>query len=775
MNKFLFTLTLGSLAFAYSFAQSLKVKVCDATTQKPIEFATIAIYVDTIFYKGDVTNSEGIALFDSLPHTQFKIKASCTGYEAQEAQLTEEQDFTFSLNPTFTNLSEITVEGNKTAFTSANGVITFNPSFIPDAMNAAQIVSNLPGIIQEDRNISMIGKSGIVFYINGRRQKGSPEQLMQQLLSYSAKDVDKVEIIRAPMGQYATLGNNGAINIILKKKPNDYMGGNLSAEAKYADLFSGNAAAGIIYRAKRLQTTLNIAGTLDRVNLKEHREYIYPEAPERIESSLLKRRQKDLSVRLTLNYDFSKNWNGEVQAYYMPATTKWNIYNDYSHPLESQTNTSSYRHWQSNTSDTWFAGGSITGKLRDNMRLEGSLDYFYQNNPYKGNNLNTLTNEYQWIRESGQTSTSVLPKINFTLTLPRNTSLNFGVDFTHTTSHDQTSGMSDYTESLPEEDFQYNETVGSFYASASTNIYSKLSVSGTLNYEYSWIKGKSTLIESSDFSRNNGWLSSALSFRWSFLPGKSLSLGFYDNLARPSIAQLNPTLRYTGSYSYRQGNPGLSDQRHYLTYIDFNAGPLNINPYIEWLKGGIEDVISIVDQDKTLNTWTNATDRTTYAITASFYKAWERLRLSVNAYGGYDVYRSCIESLPDKNSAWSFRITPSLWLTLDDQKKWTFFISGSYVSQKKTGTLTMDPRWNLNARLSWNATKALSLSIAASNILASHVKGHTNNLAHTMRYDNKYLFRGISLSVSYNWGIPMGWIWQRDAYRNMKERSQRDL
>lgn len=773
--RFLFSLLIGLATFNSISAQPLKIKVNDSSTGNHIELATVALYIDSIFYQGKVTDNNGIALFENLPQTQFRVKASSMGFETAETTASKEHELTLQLTPSVKSLSEVNVEGNRQAFTSSNGTITFNPSFIPDAMNAAQIVSSLPGVVQDNNRINMIGKSGIIFYINGRRQKGSTEQLMQQFLSFSARDVEKVEIIIEPTGKYTTIGNNGAINIILKKQPNNFLGGNLSAEAKYTNLLYGNAEAGIIYKTSKLQTTFNITGTTNRANLKEYREYIYPGVPLREENALLKRRQKDLSARLTLNYDFSAKWNGEIQAYYMPAATEWNIYTDYSYPFESSADKSRFRQWQSNNSDTWFAGGSATGKLRDNLWVEGSLDYFYQDNPYKGNNLSITTHEYQWVRESGLTNISVLPKVNFTLSLPRSTSVNFGVDFTHTNSHDQSTGISQYTVILPEEDFRYKETVGSFYASASTKLISKLSVRGALNYEYAWIEGKSHNTESSDFSKKYGWLATQLSFTWRFSQGKNLTLGFYDNIVRPSIAQLNPTTRYIGSYSYRKGDPELKAQTHYMTSLNFTAGQLTIMPFIEWLKGGIEDVISVVDQNKTLYSWENSIDRTTYAIQAYYYKSWSRFRLSINAFAGYDHYKSLIASLPDGNGVWGYRITPSAWLFIDRQRRWTVNISGNYNSRRKTGTLTVRPEWYLNARISWKATDALSLSLSATNLWASHTKGATNNIGYSMHFDNTYAFRGIALSASFNWGVPMGYIWQRDAYRTMKERTQRDL
>ena len=66
-------------------------------------------------------------------------------------------------------------------------------------------------------------------YINDRETKLSGDELIDYLRSYDASQIQKVEIITTPPSKYDAAGNAGIINIRLKSRPKDYLGGTVSA------------------------------------------------------------------------------------------------------------------------------------------------------------------------------------------------------------------------------------------------------------------------------------------------------------------------------------------------------------------------------------------------------------------------------------------------------------------------------------------------------------------------------------------------------------------
>ena len=65
-------------------------------------------------------------------------------------------------------------------------------------------------------------------YINDRETKLSGDELIDYLRSYDASQIQKVEVITTPPSKYDAAGNAGIINIRLKSRPKDYLGGTVS-------------------------------------------------------------------------------------------------------------------------------------------------------------------------------------------------------------------------------------------------------------------------------------------------------------------------------------------------------------------------------------------------------------------------------------------------------------------------------------------------------------------------------------------------------------------
>ena len=84
-----------------------------------------------------------------------------------------------------------------------------------------------------------------------------------------ASDVERIEIVQNPSAIYPAEGNAGLINLVLKKHPNDYLGGSVSYAMTQYEEHGDEANTGIIYNKDRLSASLNIAGIWDRTRYLE--------------------------------------------------------------------------------------------------------------------------------------------------------------------------------------------------------------------------------------------------------------------------------------------------------------------------------------------------------------------------------------------------------------------------------------------------------------------------------------------------------------------------
>lgn len=75
-----------------------------------------------------------------------------------------------------------------------------------------------PGVIvDKDDNISMMGKSGVEVYIDGKPSPLKGSDLGNYLRSLQSSSIESIELITNPSAKYEASGNAGIINIKLKK------------------------------------------------------------------------------------------------------------------------------------------------------------------------------------------------------------------------------------------------------------------------------------------------------------------------------------------------------------------------------------------------------------------------------------------------------------------------------------------------------------------------------------------------------------------------------
>jgi hypothetical protein len=90
---------------------------------------------------------------------------------------------------------------------------------------------------------------------------------------------------------------------------------------------------------------------------------------------------------------------------------------------------------------------------------------------------------------------------------------------------------------------------------------------------------------------------------------------------------------------------------------------------------------------------------------------------------------------------------------LDRDRKWTASLHATYSSPEKDVTKSLNARYMVDVGLQYRCWKdRLVLGLTCRNLLASHIKG-TEYLGTTeMDFDNKFNYRQLRLSLTYNWG-----------------------
>ena len=111
-------------------------------------------------------------------------------------------------------------------------VVNVENSIINTGSTAIEILKRSPGIsVDNDGNISLKGKQGVLVMIDGKPTYLSASDLFTMLKNMRSDELSKIEIITNPSAKYDAAGNSGVINIKLRKKQN--LGLNGSARVSY--------------------------------------------------------------------------------------------------------------------------------------------------------------------------------------------------------------------------------------------------------------------------------------------------------------------------------------------------------------------------------------------------------------------------------------------------------------------------------------------------------------------------------------------------------------
>jgi len=89
--------------------------------------------------------------------------------------------------------------------------------------NAIGLLRKAPGImLDNNNNISVLGRTGVKVFINGKNLPLSGDDLTNYLENLTSEQIDRIDIISNPGAKYEAEGNAGIIDIRLKKKKITY-------------------------------------------------------------------------------------------------------------------------------------------------------------------------------------------------------------------------------------------------------------------------------------------------------------------------------------------------------------------------------------------------------------------------------------------------------------------------------------------------------------------------------------------------------------------------
>ena len=217
-NVLLFVVT----ALFAAEAPDVSVTVRDSKTKEAIGFATVELLnaKDSVI-TGGITNDKG---FLTLPCTidSAKIRIQYLGYKTYQATVANKNIGTVLMDEDAQLLKEVTVTGSARTTKIDRDIFVITKEMKEGTALSRELLGKLNGVIYNpiDQSIMVNGSTNILILIDGIEK----DQNMAKTLSPDR--IDKVEIIKDPVGKYAADGYRAVINIITKK---DYSGIDVTA------------------------------------------------------------------------------------------------------------------------------------------------------------------------------------------------------------------------------------------------------------------------------------------------------------------------------------------------------------------------------------------------------------------------------------------------------------------------------------------------------------------------------------------------------------------
>ncbi|MDR2145430.1 MAG: TonB-dependent receptor family protein [Tannerella sp.] len=241
-----------------AFAADISVTVKDKTTGEPIGYATVELLTPAdSFLIGGMTNDNG---FISIPCNapECKIRISFMGYKTYEAPVTAQNMGVVFLEEDATQLSEVTVEASTRVTKIDRDVYVVTRDLKAGTATSRELLGKLNGVVYNpyDQSISFNGSTNILILVDGIET----DQNMAKTLSPDR--IERVEVIKDPVGKYAADGYRAVFNIMLKK---DYSG--IEVTANFNPMFNFVNRRGNPSSFMQENATLNILYTYKKLNL----------------------------------------------------------------------------------------------------------------------------------------------------------------------------------------------------------------------------------------------------------------------------------------------------------------------------------------------------------------------------------------------------------------------------------------------------------------------------------------------------------------------------
>ena len=773
-------------------AQTYRLSGCvQDENRQPVEVANVLLKQakDSTYITGMLTDTQGCFSFDQ-PLGEYLLHITLIGSEDLYVPVVLQGNKNvgeLTLKSSSALLDEVTVTAARPVIKRLVDRVVFDAhnTIASAGGSALDLLREVPGLQVGQNSIGIIGKGGIKVYINDRETKLSGDELIDYLRSYDASQILKVEVITTPPSKYDAAGNAGIINIRLKSRPKDYVGGTASASYSTGEKDNyGYGGINLNLSKGRVSSFLNGGTTQGNY---ETREKNYRYFPQNTWNSRADYTNYMNSFYLQGGVDVSleRDWTVGMQAIYNHSAPKpgnalsWTeVYDASTAVLDSLL----YSNSDKDTSSDRLNLNFHTDKVWDDKgkKMTWDVDYLRDNRDENmgflsktllpdGTEIPGTNFDYNYLQHRKVDVVSsaldfILPFEKYKITAGAKVSFTNTRNGINYDTSDPTLVQDDY--------FRYKEQIYALYADYSREYSERFSMQLGLRMEHTRTTGISEAKDTED-KHDYTRLFPTVYLLYSPTDGHALNFSFSNRISRPSQNMVNPFPFYQNKYTYACGREDLNPSYTYNAELGYTLkNNFNVSAYYSYS----DDVFfQVVDLDAETNVtsflWENFMQTHAFGLNNSYTFRTKWLQIYAQHGVNYRRTTSSAATTSPEEKGWAYNASLRNTFFFNEKKTLLATLSGSYSSRQYQGIYLMSPTYSISAGMLYRLLdNKLSLSLNVNNLFVSHSKLETMSNGLKIIADNQFAFASFRIGVSYTFGGDIRSKGQRNSNEDIQRR-----
>lgn len=724
MLRFTFTLAAFMLLLASrTFAQqptsfSITGKI---TSEDPSGAILYLLSPDLHIIKTETADANGNFRFDALAASDYVLRVVSGGQIAFEKTLSVSKDIHLEEIPISSHvaLSEVVVEKKRPYLERQEGkmILNVDSSIGSTGASAFEILEKAPGVnIDNNDNISLRGKSGLIIQIDGKLTPMTGTNLANYLRGLPSNAIDKIEFITNPGAKYDAAGS-AVINIRLKKDKRRGTNGSISTSYGQGRYPKTNNAVNLNHRSGKW----NIFGMYSfayREGFSElllNRRFSENGLPtgRYDQSNLLKMDFRNHLGRVGIDYtpsdrhSFSFSTNGVSNRFNPKGNNRSQVFDAADVPIAFFTTDNRSRdHWYNGSANLnhKFTLDTLGTELVTDLDVAryGNATTQRFTTKYFALDGNALQPDYLLDGDiDGKLSLYAL-KSDFSKVLRNKLKIETGVKSSYVKAdndlkfYDSSSGtpVFDPTKS---NHFIYTENINAAYFNLSRD-FGRWGTFLGIRTENTNVTGKQ-LVDNTRFDRSYTQLFPSVfaSYKWS--DNHSTEFNYSRRITRPGYDQLNPFKFFLDPTTYKEGNPYLNPQTvHSFEFTHIYAQKWYATLSFSRTNDNITEVIAPLDDNPQITVQTSRNLDTAdifglFLIVPEQIAPWWNTSNSLNMY--YGSYSGTVASTTINNQG-NFTFNLNSVNTFKLGKGFSAELTGNYRAREIYAFMEVRPIWFVN-------------------------------------------------------------------------------